>query len=126
MMTSNTLIEAAVRLADILAAENAALVAMDLAGAAKLLGDKQAATADLTAAQAATLFAPAGMKEVAGRLSDLADENRRLLERAIAVQKRVLGTVARAAQAANPQPQYGPGGAFAARTPTPWALRANA
>jgi hypothetical protein len=125
-MTTNTLIDAAVRLADILAAENVALVAMDLAGAAKLLGEKQAATANLSAAQAATLFAPAGMKEVAGRLNDLADENRRLLERAIAVQKRVLGTVARAAQTANPQPQYGPGGVFAVQAPAAWALRANA
>lgn len=125
MMTNHSLIEAAVRLADILAAENAALVAMDLAGAGRLLAEKQAATASLSAAQAATLFAPAGMKEAASRLNDLADENRRLLERAIAVQKRVLGTVARAAQTANPQPQYGPGGAFV-RSPTPWALRANA
>ncbi len=125
-MTTHTLIDAAVRLADILTAENAALVAMDLAGAAKLLEEKQAATANLSAAQAATLFAPAGMREVAGRLNDLADENRRLLERAIAVQKRVLGTVARAAQTANPQPQYGPGGAFAVQAPTAWALRANA
>ena len=125
-MTKDALTQAATRLVDILQAENTELQAMDFKAAGRLLTAKQAATAELTAAQAATLYAPAGMRQLAQRLNELADENRRLLERAIAVQRRVLGTVVRAAQTATAEPQYGPAGTPAARSVSAVALRANA
>jgi hypothetical protein len=125
-MTQDALTQAASRLVDILQAENAELQAMDFKAAGRLLTAKQAATAELTAAQAATLYAPAGMRLLAQRLNELADENRKLLERAIAVQRRVLGTVVRAAQTATPEPQYGPAGTPAPRSVSAVALRANA
>lgn len=125
-MSNDALIEAATRLADVLQAENATLVAMDFPAAGRLLEAKRAATAALGAAQAQALFAPPGMPALAARLTALADDNRRLLERAIVVQRRVLGTVARAAQTALPEPQYGPGGTLAARAAAAMALRANA
>lgn len=62
---------------------------------------KQRALNVFVAAQATpgTSPRPSGPgREVAERLGALADENRALLERAIAVQGRVLGTLARAAQ----------------------------
>jgi hypothetical protein len=125
-MTQDALTQAATRLVDILQAENAELQAMDFKAAGRLLMAKQAATAELTAAQAATLHAPAGMRQLAQRLNELADENRKLLERAIAVQRRVLGTVVRAAQTAASEPQYGPAGTPATRSVSAVALRANA
>jgi hypothetical protein len=125
-MNHDALTEAATRLADVLAAENTALQATDFAAAGRLLSAKQAATADLTAAQAGALYAPPGLSALALRLNELADENRRLLERAIAVQRRVIGTVVRAAQITLPEPQYGPAGSPAARPIAAMALRANA
>lgn len=93
-------IDAAVALADTLAAENAALGGLDLARAAALLPAKQrAADAFMSAHAAAALLAPqsrAGGGDLARRLAALAEENRRLLERAIAVQGRVVTTVVRA------------------------------
>ena len=100
-----TLIEAAVHLADTLARENAALRALDLAAAAGMLDEKQHAAEAFLEAQARVASGlTAGplpgppSREVAERLTALAEENRRLLERAIAVQGRLLGTLARAAQ----------------------------
>ena len=104
---SPALIDAAVELADALARENEALAALDLPRAAGMLADKQrAADAFLAARALLPPGAPAephpgakdgGAREVAARLGTLAEENRRLLERAIAVQGRVIGTLARAA-----------------------------
>jgi hypothetical protein len=125
-MSEDLLTKATIRLVDILQAENTELQAMDFKAAGRLLMAKQAATADLTAAQASTLFAPAGLQALAQRLNELADENRLLLERAIAVQRRVLSTVVRAAQTVAPEPQYGPSGTQAARSVGAVALRANA
>lgn len=97
------LIDAAVALADTLAAENAALGGLDLARAASLLAAKERATEAFLAAQAAAgLAAPpsaaaaAASGDLGRRLGALAEENRRLLERALAVQGRVVATVARA------------------------------
>ncbi|MDA8253872.1 MAG: hypothetical protein M0Z28_32510 [Rhodospirillales bacterium] len=89
-------IAAAVALADTLARENAALAALDLAGAAAMLDAKQAAAAAFAAAQATPAAPDAAHQRLAAQLRDLADENRRLLERAIRVQGRVLEVVARA------------------------------
>lgn len=133
-----TVVEAARALAEILARENAALAAMDLAGAAALYPLKDAAAAALTAAQSRAdedaasapdadrqRFAP----ELAGRLRALAEENRRLLERAIHVQGQVLGTIARAVAHARPNalaPRYGASGALAnVRRQSPVVLSAR-
>ena len=125
-LSTDALTTAAVRLSDVLQAENTALLALDYAAAGRLLPDKRAATAELSAAQAGALFAPDGLQALALRLNALADENKTLLERAIIVQRRVLGTVAQATQAAAPEPQYGPAGSTLAVRPIPVALRANA
>lgn len=108
---------AAARLIGVLAAENAALLALDVPAAAALLEEKLAAARGLAQASAvrpATRQTP----ELAGlalRLRDLAEENRRLLEHAILVQGRVLDMVARAARqgVAQSSGRYGARGAAA-------------
>ena len=96
------LIEAAGRLADIIALENAALGALDLVKATAMLTKKHAAMAAFGAAERQTqltgpyMMAGRQREEVlkqAERLRTLAEENKRLLERAIAVQGRVIGTL---------------------------------
>jgi hypothetical protein len=97
------------RLAHVLAAENAALDAMDFASAGALLAPKHAAADALAAAMRASSASPAepeGMRQ----LGTLADENRRLLNRAMRVQRRVLDLVARAARASQPSSRYGASG----------------
>jgi hypothetical protein len=96
-------IDAAARLADALARENQALTALDLALAASLLADKQRAADAFLAAQTlaphdASVTRHPAARDLAARLASLAEENRRLLERAIAVQGRVIGVLARAAR----------------------------
>jgi hypothetical protein len=127
---SPALIDAAVQLADALARENEALAALDLPRAAGMLADKQRAADAFLAAQ--TLLAhgtPAepntAAREVAARLGTLTAENRRLLERAIAVQGRVIGTLARAVRSETLG--YGAhGGRTAASRPGAIALSARA
>ena len=121
------LMNATVDLASALAAENAALRAMDLPAAAALLTRKQDAAAAFDAARKqAPAAGSAALREAASRLVAQAAENRRLLERAIHVQTRVLGVIAGAARAANPAPRYGRSGAYANRPATGWALSARA
>lgn len=126
---------AARTLADVLARENAALAALDLPRATALLADKSQAFAALEreARLAGQSGALAASRDEVARLGDrlraLAEENRRLLARAIAVQERVLATVARAvpkALAATAS-RYGAGGGLnpSARVP-PIALSARA
>ena len=93
------LIAAANMLADTLAKENVALTALDLPRAASMLADKQRAVAGfLTACDAErTATVHATIAPLAQRLRLLSEENRTLLERAIAVQGRVIGIVVRAA-----------------------------
>jgi hypothetical protein len=86
--------DAAAALIEVLQAENAALEAMDLERAAALLGAKQAATAALAAAPCADAAAVAEIRA-------LAERNRTLLERGMAVQGRLIGMVAQAARQAN-------------------------
>jgi hypothetical protein len=89
-------------LAEVLEAENAALATLDLPRAARLLEDKQRALAGLTGAAPAPPVANAAAGRLAHRLQALALENKRLLERAIAAQGRVMSVVARAATPAVP------------------------
>jgi hypothetical protein len=116
---------AAAQLTEALTAENAALLALDLGAAAALLERKQAAAAAFTEARKKGP-PPPRLRPVAERLRDLADENRRLLERAIAVQTRVLGLLAGAARANNPAPRYGRSGAYAPPVNAGWALSSKA
>lgn len=119
------LIEAGAMLADMLERENAALAAMDLPSAAALFPAKDAAASAFAGAEAALRDGMAAAltaeqqrlaRALAERLRDLAELNRRLLERAINVQGHVLGTIARAVaqtpQRAQP-PRYGANGAVA-------------
>ena len=116
---SPELIAAAVRLADVLRAENEALARLDLPAAAALLDGKQDAA--VAFARLAGVAVPPGRvpsseaREVATRLHGLAQDNQRLLERAMLVQNRVIGTVTRAAAAsvARAAPRYGRGGVMA-------------
>ncbi len=84
--------EAAQHLADLLAQENAALKRLDFPAAVALVPAKEAALAELEKA-------PRGSTNQTGlgqRLTALAMENQALLERAIAVQTRIVRIVARA------------------------------
>lgn len=109
------LIAAAVRLADVLSRENAALAALDLARAAAMLAEKQEAGAAFALAwgRGRPLAPVTDARDVialARRLEEASVENRRLLERALVVQGRVLATVARAvprALAVRAAPRYG-------------------
>ena len=94
--------DAAARLEAILLAENEALARHDAAAATALLEEK------LLAAQ--SLSVEGLSLETIDRLRALAGENRRLLERAIEVQKRILGMVAQAAQPSPSVSRYGSGG----------------
>ncbi len=114
------LVQAAITLADILQAENAALTALDLPRAASLFAAKTAAVAGFEAARARAANHPitgSAARDTANRLRDAVEQNRRLLERAITVQGRVLATIARAARNQATPPQYGARGRPAYRAP---------
>ena len=118
-------------LTDALEAENAALVALDLAAAGRLLDRKQAAAEAFTEAQRRAIAARAtvdtkALRLAAVRLKTATEDNRRLLERAIGVQHRVLGILAQAARKADPAPRYGRSGVYAERATGAWALSASA
>jgi hypothetical protein len=131
---SPELIAAAVRLADALAQENSALAALDLPRAAGMVDAKTRAMEAFAAAQAlaAAGLQPADSREeaeqLAARLRDLAQENRRLLEHAITVQGRVIGLVARAAPASGQgDARYGSdGGLTGGKRPEGIALSSRA
>jgi hypothetical protein len=91
-------IAAAGVLAGTMIEENTALAALDLPRAAAMLADKQRAVAGFLAARAAqrTDVPRAVLEPLAQRLMSLSEANRALLERAIAVQRQVIGIVARA------------------------------
>lgn len=101
---------AAQRLMEALRAENEALARLDLAAAGELARAKrQAADAFAAAYDAAQRTGSRAegadrhrAEEVALRLRDLTAENRRLLERAIDLQSRVIETIAGAAKPAGP------------------------
>ncbi|HYZ32062.1 MAG TPA: hypothetical protein VE684_07245 [Crenalkalicoccus sp.] len=114
----DALMVAGQRLAEALAAENEALAALDLRRAAGLATAKiQASEAFAAAYTTATRqgVPAAGLardpaRGLARRLDALGTENRRLLERAIAIQSRVIETIATAARPASVPPTYGPAG----------------
>lgn len=120
-----TLAHAIDALCGVLDAENAALGALDLPGACALLPAKQHAVAAFAAAQAASPASPA-LAAAAYRLKRATDDNRRLLQQAMAAQTHVLGVLAGAAQRSQAAPRYGRGGALAAGARTAWALSARA
>ena len=118
-------------LAEILVIENAALTAMDLVAAGRMLECKQAAAAAFTAAQRHAMAARStvdvkALRIAATRLQKVTEENRRLLERAIGVQNRVLGIMATAARKVDPTPRYARSGVYAKRPTSSWALSASA
>ncbi|HVZ10501.1 MAG TPA: hypothetical protein VHC04_21525 [Rhodopila sp.] len=104
-------LKAAADLADVLTLENAALRRLDFPAAANLLPAKRAALEALSAAGAISQPLPATATSLGRRLMTLAAENRALLERAMAVQSRILGIVARASRSASNQ-GYGPKGQY--------------
>lgn len=131
---SPVLIAAAVRLARVLEDENRALQSLDMPGAARMLADKQAALGAFVAAQASQRRAGADSaatqaamehRALAEQLGDLAATNKRLLERAIAVQGRLVGMVAQAAARSQADgPSYRPPGARTAQSA--WTLSTRA
>jgi hypothetical protein len=127
------LMQSAIALADALAEENRALDSLAFVRAAELLDAKTRATASFIAAQAREASAPSEMRTrrqvleaAVVRLRDLAAENKRLLERAIIVQGRVIGSIVGALPKSGPAPRYGSSGAFADRHVRPMALSARA
>jgi hypothetical protein len=119
---SEDLVAVAVRLAEVLQRENAALAALDLAAAANMLAEKRIASDAFTLAQADIRMPDRQprMIDVATRLRELAAENRRLLERAITVQSRVIKLVVRA-MPPSATPRYAASGALT-QTPRPIAF----
>lgn len=120
---------AAEGLAELLARENAALAAMDLPSATALVEAKRAAADAFVAAQAKAVSSGAvTVPDMVRRLGELAAENRLLLERAMAVQQRVLAIIAEAAPRVSAvAPRYGAaGGLVGARTALPVAIAASA
>lgn len=111
-MTANERIEAAQTLAEVLAQENEALLRLDFPAAATLLSAKEAALLRLTQdgpVKSVTDRAP-DVVALGARLTNLAAENRQLLEQAITVQTRVLGIILRAAADSVPPVNYAPNG----------------
>ena len=134
-MMMQSLIIAGVRLADALREENEALSRLDLPRAATLADVKIRASDAFAAAFAATAKTgarPQGTERATTdalqtRLKDLGAENRRLLERAISVQSRVIETIAGAALPRAQPATYGGGGYRAAPRVAPsLALAASA
>ena len=123
---------AAQRLAEALRAENAALARLDLGAAAELARTKrQAAEAFASAYDAATRAGRRAAEEerdraeqIALHLKDLTAENRRLLERAIELQSRVIETIAGAVRPPGPG-TYGQRGRAREGQPAPISLAAR-
>ena len=132
-MTDDLLV-AATRLADMIEAENAALAAFNLPAAiAASAGKQHAAEAFEAALRMQTgLMEPSRRQRaqmIGRRLTGLAHENRRLLERAISAQRRVMEIIARAGrrELAERASRYGEFGApIAAARPRPMAISARA
>jgi hypothetical protein len=96
---SENLADALQRLARILQAENDALLASDIPRATALAGEKREAVEQFIAARAkaqtgALRSAGAEIRSLAAQLPELAEQNRQLLARAMAVQTRIIGMIA--------------------------------
>ncbi len=120
-MTCHPAISAARMLCDVLAAENAALQMMDIAGATALLSEKQRATDTLLAICKSTPPPDAAAWLAEGtRLNTLVLDNKRLLERAMVAQNRVMACIARAVPRAMPHTTgYGASGRTPSMTAAP-------
>jgi len=120
------------RLVEALRAENAALARLDLGAAAELARTKrQAADAFAAAYDAATRSGRRAegedrdrAEQIALHLKDLTAENRRLLERAIELQSRVIETIAGAVRPPGPG-TYGQRGRARDGQPTPVSFAAR-
>ena len=112
------------RLAAVLAEENAALAAFDLAKAASLVPAKREATERLL--HDTTASADPLLRAALSRLRELAEENRRLLLRAMTAQRRVMELVAQAAARPRPASRYAADGTHATGRTAPLALLAQA
>ncbi len=125
-----TALAAAEALASTIRSENAALAALDLPVAIRLLAQKRQHGEAFLAAQARSLAAglPALPRDRLAALADLAADNKRLLERAIKVQGRVIASIARAVPRAiaTPMQRYDGGGKVAGARPVAMALLAQA
>ncbi len=123
------LVAATTRLADSLSRENTALDALDVSGAVSLLPEKRSALAALTEAHSIVLT-PAqrpAMAEAVRRLQAVASENRRLLQRALTVQNRVIEVIVSTLPRQEAAGGYGTLAARArAARPTAWSLVARA
>jgi hypothetical protein len=123
----DALLTAGQRLADALNAENEALTALDMPRAAGLATAKMQAADGFAAAFATARKlgsrAEGSQRQAAAELTDrlqkLGEENRRLLERAIAIQSRVIETIAGAALPRSGGPGYGAAGRPAAGRQAP-------
>jgi hypothetical protein len=103
---STGLLDAAQHLADLLTQENEALKRMDFPTAVALVPAKEVALAELTK-QPVPNAMPPPLAALGRRLGGLATENQALLERAIAVQTRIVRIVARAATPPPAVTRYG-------------------
>jgi hypothetical protein len=106
------LVDAANALAEVLVRENAALKRLDFAAAVALGQAKEAALLGVTKGRAVlpvTQRTPTTMA-LGRRINELVAENRTLLERAIAVQTRVVAIVARAVTPPPAMRQYAASG----------------
>ena len=127
------LLTAGLRLAEALRAENEALSALDMTRAAAITPGKIQASDAFAAAFAASKRQGSRAEgpereiaeQLATRLKTLGDENRRLLERAISLQSRVIETIAGAALPAATPATYGAAG-LRLRTHAPTALTLSA
>ncbi len=123
-------ISAAEALAGTISAENKALAALDLPVAVRLLAQKRQHGEAFLSAQARSLAAglPALSRDRLQQLAELAADNKRLLERAIIVQGRVISSIARAVPraTAGPNQRYASDGKPAAGRPVAMALSARA
>lgn len=125
--TTSELIDAATGLTRVLDAENEALLRLDVTEAVAFLPAKTEAAA--TFALVAERTAADGSEEThaaARRLSEAVAENRRLLERAMVVQRHVIATVLSAGVADPTASRYGASGEAASDARAALAFRARA
>jgi hypothetical protein len=116
-----TLAQAVQAMTKLLTEENQALADMDFSRAGALLAPKHAAADALAAAWRAATQTDAPQADLI-KLGELAEENRRLLNRAMRVQRRVLDLVAKAARSAHAPTRYGAGGRAAGTNGSPRSL----
>jgi hypothetical protein len=122
------MLDAARALSETLRRENLALMALDLDEAAAMLGEKTAAVERFAAAARlpdGPLVDAETTRRTAHRLRGLADENRRLLNHAIDVQGRVVGTIRQAAMKPGTNRRYQRSGAQELGPVAPISMRAD-